>query len=113
MFLRRIFLFCSDESEVMKVENITLYEQVADLKAELIILQEHSVEHDSLYVENTDLKSIIENQHEKINEYDEEVNKTKEHMLRLESLIQKIQEDKLSSSVSMLLFKFSGEFHVV
>ena len=93
------FAFHSEELTKIQCANLELREQISNLKGELVKLQSRSLEYDSLHVENVDLKTIIENQQNKICEYDEEVSKTKEHMERLEILIQKIQEEKISLSV--------------
>ena len=83
-----------------KTDNMTLQEQLATLKTELLTLQQKSSQVDSLNVENTDLKLIVEDQQSKLSEYEIEVSKTKDHMVHLEKLIQKIQENKLTNFVS-------------
>lgn len=69
-------------------------------------MQQKASEAESFQVENLNLKVIIENQQEKLQEYENEVTKTKQHMMKLENLIQKIQEDKINESVSYIKFNF-------
>ena len=77
-----------------------LLEQLANMKSELVTLQTLSADYHSITVENTDLKDIVDSQQKKLNDYEVEVSKTKEHMQRLENIIQRIQEEKLAPSVS-------------
>lgn len=94
-------MFYREDSGNVKTDNMDIQRQLATLKTELLTLQQKSSQTDSLAAENTGLKTILEEQQGKISEYEREVSKTKDHMSHLEKLIQKIQEDKLSSSVSV------------
>ena len=70
----------------------------ASLKKDLLLAEERACNSEGVATENGELKAIIDSQHVRIQEYEEEVANTKEHMERLEQLIQKIQEDRLTSA---------------
>lgn len=89
-----------EESGKVKAENMHLHEQISSLKKDLMTLQENATTVEGAKVENTHLKTIIDTQQQKLKGYEEEITKTKEHLTRLEKFIQRIQEDRLSSSVS-------------
>ncbi|XP_057289595.1 coiled-coil domain-containing protein 18-like isoform X3 [Hydractinia symbiolongicarpus] len=91
-----------------KTDCIKLQDQTAELKANLLELQDKSSKLEALSVENIDLKAIVEEQAKKVSDYEGEVEKTREHMMRLEILIQKIQENKLNPRLDDGIFTASN-----
>jgi len=85
----------------MKEENFKLQEQLTTSKSKLIELQSVTVELSGTKTENTRLKGIIEKQQVKITDYDREIATNNEHAEKLERMIQKIQDEKLASTVSV------------
>ena len=98
----------------MKEDNFKLQEQLTTSKGKLIELQSVAVELSGSKSENTRLKGIIEKQQEKVADYDREVAANREHAEKLERMIRKIQDEKLSSTVCNGIYNasFEVDFHL-
>lgn len=84
------------EADSLKENNFKLQEQLTKVKSKTIQLQNVAIELSGARSENSKLKSIIEKQQEKIIEYDREMSIHKDHVLELEKVIQKIQDEKIT-----------------
>jgi len=88
----------SERNNNLNTENLKIHQELVNTREDILTMQQKTSEAESFQVENLNLKVIIENQQEKLQEYENEVTKTKQHMMKLENLIQKIQEDKINES---------------
>ena len=82
------------------MEKINLLEQITSLKEEIFNFKQKSGDANNLSVECNNLKNVIDEQQKKIIQYEEELQRTKEHIVKLESLIQTLQDGKSSHTVS-------------
>ena len=82
------------------MEKINLLEQITSLKEEIFNFKQKSGDATNLSVECNNLKNVIDEQQKKIIQYEEELQRTKEHIVKLESLIQTLQDGKSSHTVS-------------
>ena len=84
----------------LKMEKINLLEQITSLKGEIFNFKQKNGETDKLSVECNSLKNVINEQQNKIIQYEEEFQRAKEHIVKLESLIKKLQDGENSQTVS-------------
>ena len=82
------------------MEKINLLEQITSLKEEIFNFKQKNGEANNLSVECNSLKNVIDEQQKKIIQSEEELQRTKEHIVKLESLIQTLQDGKSSHTVS-------------
>ena len=93
------------EADSLKENNFKLQEQLTKVKSKTIQLQNVAIELSGARSENGKLKSIIEKQQEKILEYNQQMSIHKEHVLELEKVIQKIQDEKITPVGQYFLMK--------
>ena len=91
-----LLFFLRAEADTLKEEIFMLQEQLTKVKSKTIELQNVAIDLSGARSENSRLKSMIEKQQEKIAEYDQEMLIHKDHVDELESVIQKIQDEKIT-----------------